>query len=98
MVAFTATGAIAMIATSSPTRARPASDIDPRIEAAMRYAVAIGAVLVLLLPAARGSHAVIGWLPLWLLAMPLAAWWASDRKSTRLNSSHVVTSRMPSSA
>ncbi|MFD0738812.1 hypothetical protein ACFQZQ_05915 [Lysobacter koreensis] len=68
-----------MIATSSPTRARPASEIDPRLDAALRYAVAIGAVLVLLLPAARASHAAIGWLPLWLLAMPLAAWWALHR-------------------
>ena len=29
---------------------------------------------------------------------PTAAWESADRKSTRLNSSHVVTSRMPSSA
>lgn len=49
---------------------------DPRVEAALRYAIAIGAVLVLLLPGARGSHAALGWLPLWLLAMPLSAWWA----------------------
>lgn len=53
--------------------------IDHRLEAVLRYAVAIGAVLVLLLPAARGVHAAIGWLPLWLLAMPLTAWWALRR-------------------
>ena len=49
---------------------------DPRLEQALRHAIAIGAVLVLLLPAARGMHAAIGWLPLWLLAMPMTAWWA----------------------
>lgn len=53
--------------------------IDPRLEQALRYAIAIGAALVLLLPAARGMHAVIGWLPLWLLAMPMTAWWALHR-------------------
>jgi len=58
-------------------RQRPA-DIDPRLEQALRYAVAIGAVLVLLWPGARGQSA-IGWLPLWLLGMPLSAWWALHR-------------------
>lgn len=43
---------------------------------ALGYATAIGALLVLMLPAARGSHAAIGWLPLWLVGMPLAAWWS----------------------
>lgn len=61
------------------TRPRPESETEPSIEAALRYAVAIGAVLVLLLPAARGSNAAIGWVPLWLLAMPLMAWWALHR-------------------
>ena len=42
----------------------------------LRYAVAIGALLVLLLPAARGFSETIGWLPLWLLGMPLTALWA----------------------
>ena len=34
-------------------------------------------------------------------SIPIAAlvvWWLGDRKSTRLNSSHPVSSRMPSSA
>lgn len=44
-------------------------------EGALRHAVAIGALLVLLLPAARGFHEQLGWLPMWLLAMPAAAWW-----------------------
>ena len=41
-----------------------------------RYALAIGAALVLLVPAARGFSPTFGWLPLWLLAMPATAWWA----------------------
>lgn len=59
-----------------PIRHTDAVGIDPGLDAALRYAIAIGAVLVVLLPAARGMHAAIGWLPLWLLAMPLVAWWA----------------------
>ena len=64
-----------------PTRFRRASPetADPRLDALLRHVIAIGAVLVLLLPAARGSHGALGWLPLWLLAMPLAAWWALHR-------------------
>jgi hypothetical protein len=54
-------------------------DIDPTIETLLRHAIAVGTVLVLLLPAARGSSDTFGWLPLWLLAMPLSAWWALHR-------------------
>ena len=62
-----------------PSR-RPAHEpADPRLDAVLRHAIAIGTVLVVLLPAARGTHAVLGWLPLWLLAMPLVAWWALHR-------------------
>lgn len=56
-----------------------ADPIDPRIEDILRYAIAIGATLLLLVPAARGSSETLGWLPLWLLAMPLSAWWALHR-------------------
>jgi hypothetical protein len=49
---------------------------DPRLDAALRYATAIGALLVMLVPAARGMHPALGWLPLWLVAMPGVAWWA----------------------
>lgn len=62
-----------------PIRETDAADADPHLDVALRHAIAIGAVLVLLLPAARGMHATIGWLPLWLLAMPLVAWWALHR-------------------
>ncbi|GAB2626655.1 hypothetical protein [Novilysobacter erysipheiresistens] len=58
----------------------PAADpVDPRIKDVLRYAIAIGATLLLLVPAARGSSETFGWLPLWLLAMPLSAWWALHR-------------------
>ena len=53
--------------------------IDPRLEGALRYFIAIGVTLLVLLPAARGFSAAVGWLPLWLLAMPLTAWWALHR-------------------
>lgn len=64
---------------SDPFRDPSATSADARLEALLRYAIAIGAVLVLLLPAARGSHAALGWLPLWLLLMPMTAWWALHR-------------------
>jgi len=61
---------------SEPSAADP---IDPRITDVLRYAIAIGATLLLLVPAARGTSETFGWLPLWLLAMPLSAWWALHR-------------------
>ncbi len=66
--------------TAASTAATPAAQpFDLHLEAALRYAVAIGAVLVVLLPDARGSSELIGWLPLWLLGMPSAAWWVVRR-------------------
>lgn len=50
---------------------------DPRLDEALKLLLAVGAVLVLLLPSARGSAASIGWLPMWLLGMPLVALWAT---------------------
>lgn len=55
------------------------TDIDPGLESLLRHAVAIGAAIVVLLPAARGFSSTFGWMPLWLLAMPLSAWWALHR-------------------
>ena len=46
------------------------------LDAALRQAVILGTLAVLLIPAARGSSAWFGWLPLWLVGMPLAAWWS----------------------
>jgi len=56
-----------------------ASTPDPRLERALRHCVAIGALLVLAVPAARGHSSWLGALPLWLLAMPLVSWWALHR-------------------
>ena len=53
--------------------------IDPVLERVLRRIVLFGLLAVMLLPAARGSSALLGWLPLWLLAMPLSAWWALHR-------------------
>ncbi|WP_156963015.1 hypothetical protein, partial [Aerolutibacter daejeonensis] len=61
------------LATAPAREAAP----DPRLDEALKLLLAIGVVLVLLLPAARGSAASIGWLPMWLLGMPLVALWAT---------------------
>lgn len=49
------------------------------LDSLLRQLVILGALVVLLVPAARGSNAWLGWLPLWLLGMPLAAWWSLRR-------------------
>ena len=53
---------------------------DPRATPAVLnellcVALGVGVVLIALVPAARGMS-VIGWLPMWLIAMPAAAWCA----------------------
>lgn len=77
-----------------------AEPADPRVDALLRYAIAIGAMLVLVLPAARGSHALLGWLPLWLLAMPLSARWALHgfRLPQRSRASTPISVRRPGTA
>ena len=52
---------------------------DPRLEHALRQCIAIGLLLVLVLPAARGASTWFGALPMWLVAMPLVSWWALHR-------------------
>lgn len=51
------------------------SDRSP-LDEILCTALVVGTLLVLLVPAARGSVAV-GWLPMWLVAMPAVAWWAA---------------------
>ena len=46
------------------------------LDVLLRRAVTLGTLAVLLIPAARGHHEWLGWLPLWLVGMPLAAWWS----------------------
>ena len=54
-------------------RPLPAHRLAPRLHAALCHGLAVGVTLLIMLPAARGSHELIGWLPLWLLGMPLSA-------------------------
>ncbi len=49
------------------------------LDSCLRQLVILGALAVLLVPAARGHSELFGWLPLWLLGMPLAAWWSLRR-------------------
>ncbi|GAB3340554.1 hypothetical protein [Marilutibacter aestuarii] len=62
-----------------PTPRATPSRVHPLLDEVLRAAVAIGALLLLMVPEARGSHPQLGWLPLWLLGMPLVAWWAAHR-------------------
>jgi len=52
---------------------------DPRVLRCVRQLALAGIALVLVWPALRGSNAWLGWLPLWLVGMPLSAWWALYR-------------------
>ena len=53
----------------------------PLLRELLHGAACIGAALVLTVPAARGYHDWLGWMPLWLLGMPLASLWALNRFS-----------------
>ncbi|MGV8922494.1 MAG: hypothetical protein ACOH1L_03965 [Thermomonas sp.] len=55
------------------------SDLHDALDRLLRQVVILGTLAVLLIPAARGSSALIGWLPLWLMGMPVAAWWSLRR-------------------
>lgn len=54
-------------------------ELHEALDRLLRQVVILGTLAVLLIPAARGSSALIGWLPLWLMGMPLAAWWSLRR-------------------
>ncbi len=61
---------------SSPSLRRPARWlISPAFRDGLLIVVGIGVLLVLLLPAARAHWTWLGWGPLWLVGMPLSAWW-----------------------
>ena len=47
-----------------------------QLDAVLPHAVILGTLAILFIPAARGSTQWLGWLPLWLVGMPLAAWWS----------------------
>lgn len=52
---------------------------DPRLLRSVQQVALAGLALVLVWPAARGSNAWLGWLPMWLVGMPLVAWWPGGR-------------------
>ncbi|MBB5942757.1 hypothetical protein [Xanthomonas sp. 3307] len=63
------------IVPSSPRTHLP----HPGLRRLLRQAILAGLALVLVWPAARGHSEWLGWRPLWLLGMPLSAWWALHR-------------------
>ncbi|MGV8944653.1 hypothetical protein [Thermomonas sp.] len=54
-------------------------DTHHALQRLLRHVVILGTLSVLLIPDARGSSDLIGWLPLWLMGMPMAAWWSLRR-------------------
>ena len=54
------------------------SFIHPEIVLVLRRALLGGLALVALWPAARGSNAWLGWMPLWLVLMPACALWVAE--------------------
>ncbi|MCX7041095.1 MAG: hypothetical protein NT117_00080 [Gammaproteobacteria bacterium] len=60
------------------------------LEQAMLGAVALALVAMLSLPAARGVSEVFGWLPFWLLALPLSAWAVARTLRRRSNRARVM--------
>lgn len=65
-----------MTLSSSP---RSSDRPDPRVLRCVRQAALAGVALVLVWPAARGHSEWVGWLPLWLVGMPLVAWLSLHR-------------------
>ena len=53
-----------------------ALDIRATLDAVLRHGLAVAVVVLVLVPAARGHHEALGWLPMWLLGMPAVALWA----------------------
>lgn len=51
-----------------------AHDQPSPIEQSLLGAVVLALVAMLSLPAARSTSESLGWLPFWLLALPLSAW------------------------
>ncbi len=53
---------------------RPAQPALAMVEQAMLGLAVLALVALVSLPAAHGASATFGWLPFWLLALPLSAW------------------------
>ncbi len=65
-----------------------------RLDRGLRRWLLLGGLILLVLPAARGSHPWLGWLPYWLVIAPslslallhrarLAAWYRAPRRPRR---------------
>ena len=63
----------------SASRRDESESPDPRVLRCVRQVALAGLALVMVWPAMRGNSAWLGWLPLWLVGMPLTAWWALYR-------------------
>lgn len=57
------------------------AELATRIARTLRAWLVFGVVAVLLIPFARTNTALLGWLPMWLIAMPASALWALHRFS-----------------
>lgn len=75
--------------------ARLAGPPDPRLAHLLRGLTLTGLVMVLLLPAAREHTQGLGWLPLWLVGMPLTAWWSLYRFRLPLGAGRQARSAAP---
>ncbi|RRN59164.1 hypothetical protein EIM48_03770 [Pseudoxanthomonas sp. SGNA-20] len=64
---------------AAPRQPEAAGAPESNLERLLRYWFATGLLGVCLVPPLRGSSEWIGWWPLWLVGMPLAAWWALHR-------------------
>ena len=66
---------------SRPSQPRAALSEAPHPEVLrwVRQVALAGVALALVWPAARGTNEWLGWLPLWLVAMPCLAWWSLYR-------------------
>ena len=64
---------------TSPHTRRDPQTPDPRVLRWVRQVALAGLALVLVWPSARGYNAWLGWGPLWLVGMPMVAWWSLYR-------------------
>lgn len=67
-----------MLTAASAARTRDDS-VFPQLDQWLRRSVVAGLALVMIFPLARGQIPWLGLGPLWLVGMPLAAWWALHR-------------------
>lgn len=58
------------------------------LEQSLLGAAALALIALLSLPAARGASDTFGWLPFWLLALPLSAWAVARALRWRNNHGH----------